>query len=232
MSRGRTPVLPGNAVASSMIAPALFGVVIVPGQQRHARRAAQRRGVKAVVLQPAARQLLQRRHVDRPAERAAVPEADVVDQHDHDVGRARRRLHLEARRRLRVARVERGDRLGLRLVDRQHGAVEVVGGEGRRRRARRSARRSGLWIVTVLHVGLSSWLRTTGFHAAESEMVRAGIGFALAARAHHIARAVLIGAEKRSAAMDAFLHAGFAGIERGGWASGLRATVPAAASSA
>ena len=113
-------------------------MVVVAGQQRRAGRAAQRRGVKAVVLQPAGRQLLQRRHVDRPAEGAAVAEADVVDQHDHDVRRALRRLHLEARRRLRVARVERGDRLGLRLRDRQHGAVEFcvsslrqgMGGEG------------------------------------------------------------------------------------------------------
>ena len=40
---------------------------------------------------------------------------------------------------------------------------------------------------------------------------------ALATRADRIPRAILIGAEKRSAAMDAFLHAGFAGIERVGW---------------
>ena len=40
----------------------VVGVMVVAGEQRHARRAAQRGGVKAVVLQPVARQLLQRRH--------------------------------------------------------------------------------------------------------------------------------------------------------------------------
>ena len=47
-------------------------------------------------------------------------------------------------------------------------------------------------------------------------MVRAGADFAFAARADHVAGAELIGAEKRSAAMDPFLHAGFGGIERVG----------------
>src|SRR5580765_775202 len=36
-------------------------------------------------------------------------------------------------------------------------------------------------------------------------------------RPDHVARAVLIGAEKRSTAMDPFLDAGFVGIERVGW---------------
>ena len=47
-------------------------------------------------------------------------------------------------------------------------------------------------------------------------MVRAGTDITLPARANHVARAVLIGAEKGAAAMDAFLHAGFVGIERVG----------------
>ena len=70
----------------------------------------------------------------------------------------------------------------------------------------------------------------TCLHAAESEMVRAGADVALAAGADHVARAVLIGAEKGAAAMDALLHAGFARIERVGRTLGLRATAPAAAS--
>ena len=54
------------------------------------------------------------------------------------------------------------------------------------------------------------------FHAAEAEVVCAGADFALAARANHVARAELIGAEKRPAAMHPFLHARFSGIERVG----------------
>ena len=52
-----------------------------------------------------------------------------------------------------------------------------------------------------------------GFHAAEAEMVRAGADFALAARADHVARAVLIGAEERAAAVHALLLARLGGIE-------------------
>src|SRR6516165_8712283 len=39
-------------------------------------------------------------------------------------------------------------------------------------------------------------------HRAKTEMVRARIDIALAARADHVARAVLVRAEERSAAMD------------------------------
>ena len=81
-------MLPGNAGGQFHDRAGVVGVVIVAGEQRHARRAAQRGGVKAVVLQARVRQLLQRGHLDRPAERAAAAEADVVDQHDDDVRRA------------------------------------------------------------------------------------------------------------------------------------------------
>ena len=112
----------------------VVGVVVVPGEQRGAGRAAERRGVEAVVAcRPAFGQPVERRHADRPAEGAAAAEADVVDQHDHHVGRALRGPHLEARRRRRVARVERGDRSARRRHDRQHGAIE-----------RRSGGRTGL----------------------------------------------------------------------------------------
>src|SRR5262249_3036384 len=50
-------------------------------------------------------------------------------------------------------------------------------------------------------------------HGAESKMVGSGADVAFAAGAHHVARAVLIGAEKRSAALYAFVRAGFVGIE-------------------
>src|SRR5262245_13689011 len=47
-------------------------------------------------------------------------------------------------------------------------------------------------------------------------MVRAGVDVALAARAHHIARAVLVGAEERAAALDALLVVRLGWIERRG----------------
>ena len=52
-------------------------------------------------------------------------------------------------------------------------------------------------------------------HQAESEMVRRSTDIALTAGANHVARAVLIGAQKGAAAMDAFHHAGFVRVERG-----------------
>ena len=54
-------------------------VVVAAGQQRLARRRAQRSGVEPVVLQPARCQLLEVRRLARPAERTAGAEADVVD---------------------------------------------------------------------------------------------------------------------------------------------------------
>src|SRR5688572_10308272 len=53
------------------------------------------------------------------------------------------------------------------------------------------------------------------FHQPDSKMVRRSTDIALTARANHVARAVLIGAQEGAAAMDAFHHARFARIERG-----------------
>ena len=64
-------------------------VVVAAGEQRRAGRRAQRRGVEAVVLQPAGGEALEVRRVARAAERAGGAEADVVDQDDQDVRRAR-----------------------------------------------------------------------------------------------------------------------------------------------
>ena len=64
------------------------GVVVPAGLERVARRRAQRRRVEVVEAQAALRQPVHRRRADRTAERARPAEADVVDQHDHDVGRA------------------------------------------------------------------------------------------------------------------------------------------------
>ena len=65
-------------------------VVVAAGEQRLAGRRAERSGVEAVVAQPARGQSLRGRTPDRAAERARSPEADVVEEHDEDVGRARR----------------------------------------------------------------------------------------------------------------------------------------------
>jgi hypothetical protein len=46
-------------------------------------------------------------------------------------------------------------------------------------------------------------------------MVRAGIRFALAAATGDVARAILIGAEKRSAFVDSLFHTGLANIALG-----------------
>ena len=96
-----------------MIAPALFVWWLRP--VRRATRVGEQSAVvwKRLYLSP---WLARRSSVGMgigAAERARVAEADVVDQKDDDVGRALRRLHLEPRRRLGIARVELG---GVRIV--------------------------------------------------------------------------------------------------------------------
>ena len=66
------------------------GVVVPAGLERVARRRAQRRGVEVVEAQARLGQLVHRWRADGTAERAGPAEADVVDQHDHDIGRALR----------------------------------------------------------------------------------------------------------------------------------------------
>src|SRR5271165_7199010 len=51
------------------------------------------------------------------------------------------------------------------------------------------------------------------FHAAEPEMVRASANLALASRAHHIARAILIGAQERASALGLLWLGGFGGVQ-------------------
>jgi hypothetical protein len=59
-------------------------VVVTAGEQRRARRRAQRRGVEAVVLQAARGQPLRGRRLTRPAERARGAETDIIKQdHEH-----------------------------------------------------------------------------------------------------------------------------------------------------
>ena len=114
------------------------GRVMVPARlQRSARRRAQRRGVELVEANALIRESLEGRRLDGTAERCSRAEADVVDQHDHDVGCALWSGDLEARGSLRLSRVELGDRRVLRRDDRQDRAVDVSVGDrcvGHRRR--------------------------------------------------------------------------------------------------
>ena len=109
----------------------VHGVMVAAGLQRRARRRAQRRGVEIVVAQSVLRQAIERRRGDRAAEGIRRAEAEVVDQHDHDIGRALGRLHLEARRRRRLACVELGVEWPLGLLDRQDGTVRSRRHRGR-----------------------------------------------------------------------------------------------------
>src|SRR6266704_1811544 len=60
------------------------------------------------------------------------------------------------------------------------------------------------WLVLRLD---GNWLRLLAHrsHATEAEMIRAGVDLAFAARADDVARAILVVAKKRAAAMHALL---------------------------
>ncbi len=116
----------------------VHGVMVAPGLERIARRRAERRGVEVVEAQAALRELVHGRRANRAAEGARPTEADVVDQHDHDVGGLGRRLDLEPSGRFRIPRIEfLVSRTG-RFRDREDRAVEAaLGGWRCRRRCRR-----------------------------------------------------------------------------------------------
>jgi hypothetical protein len=63
-------------------------MVVPPGEQGRARRGTQRGDVEPVVAQPRLGHLRVAGGVDRPAERARVAEAGVVDEHQQDVRRS------------------------------------------------------------------------------------------------------------------------------------------------
>ena len=62
-------------------------MMVAAGQQRRARRRADRRRMEGVVADALVRDARQRRRVDRPAEGVGQAEAHVVEQDDQDVGR-------------------------------------------------------------------------------------------------------------------------------------------------
>ena len=99
-------------------------MMVAAGQQRCAGRRAKSRRVEVVVAKPAFRQTLQRRHLDRAAERAGLSKAHVVDQDDEHVGCPPGRFYLEPRRGFGVTGIEFGDRGDFRLWNRQDPAIE------------------------------------------------------------------------------------------------------------
>jgi hypothetical protein len=80
---------------------------------------------------------VERRHRHGATEGAGDAEAQVVDEDDHDVRRAGRRLHAEVRGRLDVASIEFRDDRSRGLLDREDRPVEC------RRRCRRGAAGAG-----------------------------------------------------------------------------------------
>ena len=98
-------------------------VMVAAAEQRRTGRRAERRGVELVVAQsPLARRSTVGMWMG-PAEGAGLAEPHIVDQHDEDVGRVGRSLHLEPRWRRGVPDVEHGAVRVRRLRDRQHRAV-------------------------------------------------------------------------------------------------------------
>ena len=67
-------------------------MMVAAGEQRRARGRAHRRGVEAGIAQAFGREPIDGRRPDRRAVAAEIGEADIVEQHDEDVGRTRRRL--------------------------------------------------------------------------------------------------------------------------------------------
>ena len=104
-------------------------MVIAPGQQRLARRRAERGRVEAVELEAVPGQPLGGRRWDRAAEGARRAKPAVVDQDDQHVGRALGRPQRLDRRelRVRVLRVVGGQAHVLAIGDRQDASLNLVG---------------------------------------------------------------------------------------------------------
>ena len=104
-------------------------VVVPPGQQRGPCRGAQRRDVEPVVAQTRLGHARVVRRVDRPTERARVPEAGIVDQDEQDIRRAVRRHRMAQQFPIGLRPGERlvDDPAERRASDRQPRAVDRVG---------------------------------------------------------------------------------------------------------
>ena len=98
-------------------------MAVAAGEQSHPAGRTQRGHFEIVVTQPGLGEAVQRRHLDRTAERRTVAEAEVVEKNDHHIGRAFRRLHLEPWRSCCIVHIKLGDRRVLRLGHGKHGTV-------------------------------------------------------------------------------------------------------------
>ena len=101
------------------------GVVVAAGEQRRARRRAQRRHVEGVVREAGLGDARHGRRLDGAAERARVAVAGVVDEHQQHVRGAVRRRRRHVDRPVGLGRSQRAaDRAAeARIGDRQHRAV-------------------------------------------------------------------------------------------------------------
>ena len=81
-------VVTGEAGARLHDDPGVRRMVVAAGEERRPCRAAQGRSMELVVPQPIVGELLERRRVDRSAERAGGAVTDVVEQHQQNVRRA------------------------------------------------------------------------------------------------------------------------------------------------
>ena len=118
-------------------------VVVAPGDQRGARRRAQRGREHAVVAQAFAGEAVHRRRRDHAAEGAGHAEAGVVGDDQEHVGRALGRHHARRPPRLRLQRVVLDHAAELRV-----GRRELPVADGRRRAGR--ARRAGDLLCACL----------------------------------------------------------------------------------
>ena len=82
------PVEPGEAGGVVGDAAHAGGVMVAPGEQAGPRGRAHRRGVEAAIAQPSISQTIEVRRVDVGTEASDLGETDIVEHHEHDVGRA------------------------------------------------------------------------------------------------------------------------------------------------
>ena len=106
------------------------GVVVASGDQRGARRRAQRGGEHAVVAQTGRGECVHRRGRNHAAERARHAETGVVGDDQQHVRRAFRRHYAGCPPRLRLQRVVLDLAAELRIGRRQLGAADGGGGAG------------------------------------------------------------------------------------------------------
>ena len=135
LALGNLPAVAGIAAAEFRDDAGARRVVVAPGQQRRARRRAERGRVKARVAEAVLREAVEIGRRNLPAERAPLAEAGIVDQDEQDVGRAGRRLderNLVGRRVL-VGLAD--DAVEFRIGPRQH----LLRRNGRERRPEKSA---------------------------------------------------------------------------------------------